>query len=87
MLQSSLARYQALEMLKSLGLVDKLAVRHQYTNHFDFFHIFCSIQESLSQEVTAIMQDLWTENGDMISRQYAGTDAMKVNDRGVKLFD
>ncbi len=24
------------------------------------------------------MQEIWTENGDMISRQYAGTDAMKV---------
>lgn len=35
-------------------------------------------QEPLPETLVAVMQEVWAGNGNMISRQYAGTDAMKV---------
>ena len=35
-------------------------------------------QGGLQNEPKTIFQTMWADNGDAISRQYAGTDAMKV---------
>lgn len=35
-------------------------------------------QGGLQDEAKTIFQTMWADNGDAISRQYAGTDAMKV---------
>lgn len=35
-------------------------------------------QGGLQGETKTIFQTMWADNGDAISRQYAGTDAMKV---------
>ena len=34
--------------------------------------------QPLSEEVTLVYNQIWANNGDAISRQYAGTAAMKV---------
>ena len=36
-------------------------------------------QGGLQSDAKAIFQTMWADNGDAISRQYAGTDAMKVS--------
>lgn len=36
-------------------------------------------ENSLPPDIRDIYQDMWANNGDAISRQYAGTAAMKVN--------
>ena len=36
-------------------------------------------ENSLPADIRDIYQDMWANNGDAISRQYAGTAAMKVN--------
>lgn len=38
-------------------------------------------ESSLPADIRDIYQDMWANNGDAISRQYAGTAAMKVNFR------
>lgn len=38
-------------------------------------------EQSLPPNVRDIYQDMWANNGDAISRQYAGTAAMKVTSR------
>ena len=35
-------------------------------------------QDCLSREAQQQFQELWANNGDAISRQYTGTDALKV---------
>ncbi len=35
-------------------------------------------EDGLSGNARTIFQTMWADNGDAISRQYAGTDAMKV---------
>jgi uncharacterized protein (DUF2267 family) len=35
-------------------------------------------ENSLPADIRDIYQDMWANNGDAISRQYAGTAAMKV---------
>lgn len=39
---------------------------------------YCHQVVALPQDVRFAVQRLWTSNGDLISRQYAGTKAMKV---------
>ena len=38
-------------------------------------------EQSLSGEALRQFQVLWANNGDAISRQYTGTDALKVQDK------
>ena len=35
-------------------------------------------EDGLNDQAKIIFQTMWADNGDAISRQYAGTDAMKV---------
>ena len=35
-------------------------------------------QQKMSGEALSQFQELWANNGDVISRQYTGTDAIKV---------
>lgn len=80
-MQLTLARLKIIkERVRSpkyaLSLVEKvdtsyLASRHTHTHNFSF-------QEPLPDLLVAAMQEVWAGNGNMISRQYAGTDAMKV---------
>lgn len=42
-------------------------------------------QDPLPDNMVALMQDVWAANGNIISRQYAGTDAMKVRSQRLSL--
>ena len=71
--QNAIARHVILRQVKAMGLVSADYVRHFAV----FLHLVTKLQNLDSASVEAIQQ-IWTENGNLISRQYAGTDAMKV---------
>jgi hypothetical protein len=61
--------------LRTIGLIDR-----KEASRFTPLASFHACQTQLDPTLLTLLSKIWTENGDMISRQYAGTDAMKVAD-------
>jgi hypothetical protein len=74
--QSGVFRVNCMDCLDRTNLVQCALARAPFKT---ILWKFCMVhpEEPLSHTCQALYQDMWANNGDVISRQYAGTDALK----------